>query len=213
MKILLTSIAFSLSLLSCAQRPQDLRIPVGDQRKPTQKEAVATFAQGCFWHTEIVFQSLKGVRDAVSGYAGGQTKNPGYEEVCSGKTGHAECVQVYYDPSQISFETLVDAYFASMDPTSLNRQGNDVGTHYRSIAFYRNEKEKQIIEDAIKKINASKKYKKPVVTEVQPIERFYPAEAYHQEYIFHHPDNGYVQNISIPEYLHFRKTFRGPFKP
>ena len=128
------------------------RIFPGSKEKPSANEAVATFAEGCFWHTEIVFQSLVGVRDAVSGYAGGTDTNPDYEKVSSGETGHAESVQVYYDPSKISFETLVKAFFASHDPTQVNRQGNDVGTQYRSIAFYRNEKEKQIIDAEIKRI-------------------------------------------------------------
>src|SRR5689334_22975753 len=114
-----------------------LAIPAGSP-KPTGKESVATFSEGCFWHAEIVFQSLVGVRDAVSGYAGGHDTDPDYEKVSSGTTGHAETVQVYYDSSKISYKTLVDAFFASMDPTQLNRQGNDVGTEYRSIAFYRN---------------------------------------------------------------------------
>lgn len=200
------------AISSCAQpkKGNSVFLPVSD--KPWKNESVATFAQGCFWHTEIVFQSLYGVRDAVSGFSGGKTINPSYEEVCTGKTGHAECVQVYYDSTKISFETLVDAYFSSMDPTTLNRQGNDVGTEYRSVAFYRTEREKKVIEEAISKINASKKYRSRVVTEVQPFRAFYPAEDYHQEYIYRNPGNSYVQHVSIPEYLHFRSTFRGRFR-
>ena len=166
---------------------------------------VATFAEGCFWHTEIVFQSLVGVRDAVSGYAGGTDTNPDYEKVSSGETGHAESVQVFYDPSKISFETLVKAFFASHDPTEVNRQGNDVGTQYRSIAFYRNEKEKQIVEAEIKRITDEKKYSGKIVTEIKPYTKFYPAEDYHQEYILHHPENPYVQNVSIPDFEKFLK--------
>src|SRR5882724_1676718 len=128
-----------------------VKIPAGIQQKPSANEAVAYFSEGCFWHTEIVFQSLVGVRDAISGYAGGTDNNPDYEKVSSGETGHAETVQVYYDPAKISFETLVNAFFASHDPTQVNRQGNDVGTQYRSIAFYRNEKEKQVIESEMKR--------------------------------------------------------------
>ncbi|MEJ7610428.1 MAG: peptide-methionine (S)-S-oxide reductase MsrA [Ferruginibacter sp.] len=172
---------------------------------------MATFAEGCFGMRRS-FQSLSGVRDAVSGYAGGNTPNPTYEKVASGSTGHTESVNVYYDPSKISYTQLVAAFFASVDPTTLNRQGNDVGTAYRSAAFYRNESEKKIIEAEIKKINDSKKYKTKVVTEVTPFTKFYPAESYHQEYIYNNPGNGYVQNVSIPDYLHFRKTFKGPYK-
>ncbi len=180
--------------------------------KPSPNEAVATFAEGCFWHTEIVFQSLAGVRDAVSGYSGGKTRNPDYESVCSGSTGHAEAVEVYYDPSVISYETLVKAFFASMDPTQLNRQGNDAGTQYRSVAFYRTPAEKQVIDAEIKLLTDSKKYPGKIVTEVVPVTKFYPAEPYHQEYITNHPDNGYVRNVSIPDFEHFRATFKGKFK-
>jgi peptide-methionine (S)-S-oxide reductase len=200
-------------LLSCAQsQHNDLKIPVGDSRKPSGKESVANFSEGCFWHTEIVFQSLLGVRDAVSGYAGGSVKNPDYELVSSGTTGHAETVQVYYDSTKVSFATLVDAFFASHNPTEVNRQGNDVGTQYRSIAFYRNDDEKKIIEAAIRKLVDSKKYKDKIVTEVKPYTTFYQAEDYHQEYISHHPENPYVENVSIPDYQQFRKEFKGPFK-
>ena len=199
--------------VSCAQTQiTDAKIPRAVKQMPTANEAIATFSEGCFWHAEIVFQSLVGVRDAVSGYSGGNTNNPDYETVSTGSTGHAETVQVYYDPSKISYETLVAALFASMDPTTLNRQGNDAGTEYRSIAFYRNEKEKQIIEAEIKRINDSKKYRGKVVTEVKAFSKFYPAEAYHQEYIYYHPDNGYVQNVSIPEFHEFVATFKGNFK-
>ncbi|NOT50361.1 MAG: peptide-methionine (S)-S-oxide reductase MsrA [Chitinophagaceae bacterium] len=188
------------------------KIPVGDPIKPSTIEAVAYFSEGCFWHTEIVFQSLDGVRDAISGYAGGTTADPDYEKISGGNTGHAETVQVFYDPAKISFETLVKAFFASHDPTQLNRQGNDVGTQYRSIAFYSNDEEKQIIEKEIKAVAGSKIYPGKIVTEIKLFSHFYPAEDYHQEYIIHHPENRYVQNISIPDYLKFRKEFKGKFK-
>jgi len=197
---------------SCAQsQSSNLKIPQGSTTK-TANEAVATFGEGCFWHAEIVFQSLVGVRDAVSGYAGGSVANPDYETVCSGSTGHAEVVQVYYDTTKITYETLVKAFFASMDPTELNRQGNDEGTQYRSVAFYRNDKEKQIIEAEIKRITDAKKYSHKIVTQVVPFKNFYTAEDYHQEYIYHHPENPYVQNVSIPDYLEFRKEYKGNFK-
>jgi peptide-methionine (S)-S-oxide reductase len=213
MKVLSITSIFVFLLCSCAQtQTKNLKIPAGNP-KAVANEAVATFAQGCFWHSEIVFQSLAGVRDAVSGYAGGTTKNPSYDMVCTGKTGHAESVQVYYDPSKISYKELAAAFFASMDPTTLNRQGNDVGTEYRSVAFYRNDAEKKIIEAEISRINNSKQYASKVVTEVVPFTQFYEAEEYHQEYILNHPDNPYVNNVSIPDYLHFKKSFKGNFKP
>src|SRR5689334_22394714 len=197
--IIATLIAVS-SLVSCAQPPQNsVKIPLGVKGKPSPNEAVATFSEGCFWHAEIIFQSLEGVRDAVSGYAGGTDDDPDYEKVATGETGHAETVQVYYDPSKVSFETLVKALFASMDPTQVNGQGNDIGTEYRSIAFYRNEKEKQIIEAEIKRLTDAKVYNGKIVTEVLPFKKFYPAEDYHQEYIYYHPNNSYVRNVSIPE--------------
>jgi peptide-methionine (S)-S-oxide reductase len=216
MRILLIALATAL-FTSCAQtqgndskpKEQSLKIQEGIKKKSSGKEAVASFAEGCFWHTEIVFQSLEGVRDAVSGYAGGDNNNPDYENI--GR--HAESVNVYYDPSKISFEMLVKAFFASHDPTQLNRQGNDVGTQYRSIAFYRNDKERKIIDEEIRRLTDSKKYQSKIVTEVKPIANFFPAEDYHQEYILHHPNNPYVRNVSIPDYKRFRDEFKeGKFK-
>ena len=203
--------AFFLLLAACGQS-QQVNIPVKESDKPSPNEAVADFSEGCFWHAEIVFQSLVGVRDAVSGYAGGLDKHPDYEKVCSGTTGHAETVQVYYDPAKISYSTLVKAFFASMDPTELDRQGPDEGTQYRSIAFYRNDQEKKIIDDEINRLAASKKYSGKIVTQVVPFTAFYPAEAYHQEYIKNHPENPYVEHVSIPDWLEFKRTFSGPFK-
>lgn len=207
MKLLIAIISIlGISLNASAQN-----FPVGST-KPMANEAVATFAEGCFWHAEIVFQSLDGVRDAVSGYAGGTDTNPSYEKVAGGNTGHAETVQVYYDPAKINYETLVKAFFASQDPTTLNRQGNDAGTEYRSMAFYRNEKEKQIIESEIKRLTDLKVYKNKIVTEVVPFKKFYIAEGYHQEYIHNNPDNSYVANVSIPEFLNFKKKFKTNYK-
>jgi peptide-methionine (S)-S-oxide reductase len=212
MKPFFATLISILVFCGCAQ-PQsgDLKISSGSKTK-TDNEAVATFSEGCFWHTEIVFQSLVGVRDAVSGYSGGTDNNPDYEKVSSGETGHAESVNVYYDPSKISFETLVKAFFASHDPTQVDRQGNDVGSQYRSIAFYRNENEKKIIEKEIQRIRDEKQYSGKIVTEVKPFIKFYPAEDYHQEYILHHPDNPYVRNVSIPDFQRFVRQFKGNFK-
>lgn len=203
----------SVLTISCAQsQNSEINFPKGIKGKSSPNEAIATFGEGCFWHSEIVFQSLVGVRDAVSGYSGGTDENPSYEKVCNGKTGHAESVQVYYDPAKINYETLVKAFFASMDPTTLNRQGHDEGTQYRSVAFYRNENEKKIIEAEIKRLSDSKKYSSKIVTEVMPYKKFYPAEDYHQEYIINHPENSYVRNVSVPDFLEFKKNFKGNFK-
>ena len=217
MKFFLSTIIAVMLFTSCAKtqsnnKKNDLKIFPGTKQK-LKNEAVASFAEGCFWHTEIVFQSLEGVRDAVSGYAGGTDTNPDYEKVSSGRTGHAETVNVYYDPSIVSFHTLVKAFFASYNPTQLNRQGNYEGTQYRSVAFYRNDEEKKIIEDEIKQLKDDKKYSGKIVTEVKPLIKFYPAEDYHQEYIFHHSENTYVQNVSLRDYAAFKKTFKdGKFK-
>lgn len=213
MKILLTTFIAAVLFSSCAYTQSNApKIFAATSTKPVPGEMVATFSEGCFWHAEIVFQSLLGVRDAVSGYSGGTSTSPTYEKVASGKTGHAETVNVYYDPAKITYSQLVDALFASMDPTALNRQGNDDGTEYRSIAFYRNDAEKKIIDNKIAAINASKKYSRKVVTQVLPFAHFYPAENYHQEYILHNPDNSYVQNVSIPDYTSFRNFFKGTYK-
>ncbi len=213
MKLIITTFLAITIFTSCVQsQNKNLKIPTATSTKPMKGEAVGTFGEGCFWHAEIIFQSLEGVRDAVSGYSGGTTVNPTYEQVSSRTTGHAEVVNVYYDPAKISYATLVAAFFASMDPTQLNRQGNDVGDEYRSVAFYRNESEKAIVLAEIKKITDSKKYKNKIVTQVVPFTKFYPAEDYHQEYVLHNPTQGYVQGVSIPEYLHFRNNFNGVFK-
>lgn len=209
MKSIIFLFLFSATMVSCAQKQAaGFKFPAAS-KTPVANEAVATFGEGCFWHAELVFQSLKGVRDAVSGYAGGTVKSPSYENVCTGSTGHAETVQVYYDPSVISYKTLVDAFFVSQDPTTPNRSGNDEGTQYRSIAFYRNAAEKQALEAKIRELTAAKKYSNKIVTEIKPYSAFYKAEAYHQEYIATHQDNPYVRNVSIPEYLAFRKEFKG----
>jgi peptide-methionine (S)-S-oxide reductase len=213
MKLFVTTFLAITIFTSCVQsQNKNMKIPTATSTKPMKGEAVATFGEGCFWHAEIIFQSLDGVRDAVSGYSGGKTVNPTYEQVSSRTTGHAEVVNVYYDPAKISYATLVAALFASMDPTQLNRQGNDVGDEYRSVAFYRNETEKAIIEAEIKRLTDSKKYKNKIVTQVVPFTKFYPAEDYHQEYVSQNPTQGYVQAVSIPEYVNFRNNFKGVFK-
>lgn len=175
-------------------------------------EAVATFAAGCFWCTEAQFESLRGVRDAVSGYAGGELEYPTYEQVGAGQTGHAEAIQVYYDPKIISFDTLVKAFFIGHDGTSLNRQGPDVGTQYRSIAFYRTPTEKAAIEAAIRQENASGQYSRPIVTQVEPFTVFYPAEVYHQGYYYAHPDDLYVRTVSTPKVEKFRERLADKLK-
>lgn len=158
--------------------------------------SIASFAGGCFWCTETIFESIKGVQEVVSGYAGGPETNPTYESVGSGRTGHAEAFQVYYDPAVISFKDVVRVFFASIDPTTVDGQRPDFGKQYRTIAFYNNEAEKTIIEDKIKEI--SKEYTKPIATQVVKFDKFYEAEAYHQDFVKRNPNQGYVRAESIP---------------
>ncbi|MBA4166232.1 MAG: peptide-methionine (S)-S-oxide reductase MsrA [Chitinophagaceae bacterium] len=214
MKAFINTLFAMVFLTACGQsQSQNLNIPTGQPKSvASPNEQVAYFAEGCFWHSELVFQSLMGVRDAVSGYAGGKDAHPEYEKVCTGSTGHAETVQVFYDPAKIDYKTLVRAFFASMDPTQVDRQGNDAGTQYRSIAFYTSPEQKQVIEDEIKTLAASGKYHKKIATQVLPYQKFYPAEEYHQEYVSLHPGNAYVQNVSIPDWLEFKKDFKGKYK-
>jgi peptide-methionine (S)-S-oxide reductase len=172
----------------------------------------ATFASGCFWCVEAIFESLHGVKEAVSGYAGGRTKNPTYEEVCSHTTGHTETVQVYYDPKLVSYQTLLEVYFASMDPTQVNGQGPDKGDSYRSVIFYHNNEEKALAEAYKAQINASGKYQAPIAVIIQPFEVFYMAEAYHQNYERNHPENPYVQRVSIPRLNRMKAQFPAKLK-
>jgi len=171
------------------------------------KYSKAIFAGGCFWCTEAVFERVEGVVDVISGYSGGTKKNPTYEEVGRGETNHAEAIAIYYDSTAVTFPQLVEYFFASHDPTQLNRQGPDIGEEYRSIAFYQNPEEKRIIEQQISKLDASGKYDDPIVTEVTEYQSFYRAEDYHQDYYEHHPENPYVQRVSRPKVEKFMKAY------
>ena len=177
-----------------------------------EDESVATFASGCFWCAEEIFESLLGVREVVSGYAGGKEEDANYEKVSNGTTDHAESVQVYYDTTVIDFAQLTAAFFAGHDPTTMNQQGPDRGRQYRSVAFYRNEKEKKIIEDAISMLNASGSFKDPIITEIAPFTGFFPAEAYHQDYVERHPNDAYVKGVSKPRFEKFKKQYKGEVK-
>ena len=167
----------------------------------------AYFASGCFWCVEAIYESLRGVKDAVSGYAGGTTKNPTYEEVGSNQTGHAEAVQVLYDPKIISYATLLKVYFASGDPTQVNGQGPDRGSAYRSIIFYRNASEQNEATSYKEQLGKSGKYSRPIAVSAEPYTVFYKAEDYHQNYEKLHPENPYVQNVSLPRLHNMEKQF------
>lgn len=166
----------------------------------------AYFASGCFWCVEEIFESVKGVKEVVSGYAGGKSQNPTYEEVGSGRTGHAEAVEVYYDPKIVDFKTLVKVFYGSQDPTTVG-QSPDFGNQYRSIIFYSNEDEKSIAETAKSEITKSGGYKKPIVTEITKFEKFYNAEDYHQDYVRNNPNQSYVVGVSMPRFQRFKMKF------
>ena len=169
---------------------------------------VATLAGGCFWCLEAVFDQVTGVMDVVSGYAGGHTPNPSYQQVCTGATGHAEVVQVTFDPTVISFTDLLHIFFSIHDPTTLNRQGADVGTQYRSAVFYHDDAQKAAAEAVIRELTAEKIWKDAIVTEVTPLDVFYPAEDYHQEYFARNPGQGYCQFVVAPKVAKFRQKYQ-----
>lgn len=168
----------------------------------------ATFGAGCFWCVEAMFQDIKGVSKVVSGYSGGHVKNPSYKEVCTGRTGHAEVIQVTFEPDVVSYETLLEAFFLSHDPTQLNRQGADVGTQYRSVIYYHNATQEMLAKEAKKKLNDEKAFDNPVVTEISAFETFYEAEDYHQDYYAANPNQPYCSRVVGPKLEKFRKVFK-----
>jgi peptide-methionine (S)-S-oxide reductase len=202
-------------VLSVGCRPKtnkitnDENVNMSDQ---STKLDTATFGEGCFWCTEAVFERLKGVKSVTSGYSGGTAPNPTYEAVCTGKTGHAEVTQIVYDPNEISYKELLIVFFRTHDPTSLNRQGADTGTQYRSVIFYHDEKQKELAEFAKKKINEEKLYDKPIVTEISPFKVFYKAENYHQDYYNNNPNQGYCVYVIAPKLEKFEKLFKDKLK-
>lgn len=180
---------------------------------PKSNEQVATFAGGCFWSLSEGLSELKGVDQVISGYSGGSAKRPSYEQVCSDNTGHAESVQVYYDPRVISYADLAESFFYAHDPTTLNRQGPDEGEDYRSVAFYRTPEEQKILKAVIAKVNGSHHYANHIVTQVVPFKVLYPAEKYHQGYYRLHPDDSYIQNVSMPKVMKLRENRNAYLKP
>lgn len=222
MKIVFPSLLISLtSLISCAQNN-----PVENKTNATNKNNsmtsentitgvtdTATLANGCFWCTEAIFEELKGVISATSGYTGGQTENPTYKEVCTGETGHAECLQIIYDPSVISFDELLEVFWETHDPTTLNRQGADVGTQYRSGIFYHNQEQKEKAEKYKAELDKSGAFPRPIVTEITAFSKFYPAENYHQQYFENNENNNpYCKVVIRPKLDKFRKVFKDKLK-
>lgn len=181
-------------------------------KKPMKEIEVATLGSGCFWCTEAFFLRVKGIESVVSGYSGGKVKNPTYREVCSGLTGHAEVIQVKFDPALISYSEVLEIFWNTHDPTTLNKQGADEGTQYRSVVFYHSESQKQTAEDYKKQLDKSGAYKNPIVTEISPFTIFYPAEDYHQNYYALNPNQGYCQYVIRPKIEKFNKQYAAKLK-
>lgn len=209
-----------LPFTACAQPQTDISqsnaFKEMDQSKnknnTTESRDTATFAAGCFWCVETQFKELNGVDEVISGYTGGHVANPSYSAVCTGATGHAEACNIIYDPSKISYDELLAAFFVAHDPTQLNQQGNDKGTQYRSAIFYHNPEQKQKAEYYIDQLNKEKAYPKDVVTEVSPLSEFYVAEADHQNYYANNPDQAYCRYVIAPKLDKFKKVFKDKLK-
>lgn len=203
-----------LQLFSCAQSADSrMKQNTSDSSKttaqvPPEFQDTATVGSGCFWCTEAQFELLDGVISATSGFSGGFIKNPAYREVCNGNTGHAEVIQVRYDTRKLTYQDILEAFWASHDPTQLNRQGNDVGTQYRSVIFYHSENQKSIAETLKKRLDESGAYPDPVVTEISEFKAFYPAEDYHQNYFNENGDEPYCQFVVAPKVEKFKKVFK-----
>ena len=191
---------------------QDKPSDKGDEVSKPENLELATFGGGCFWCTEAVFERVKGVQQVVSGYSGGFLENPTYQAVCTGQTGHAEVTQITFDPKQISYADLLEIFWKTHDPTTLNQQGPDFGTQYRSVVFYHNEEQKKIAEAYKKQLNESKAFKKPVVTEISQFTKFYPAEKYHQDYYELNRRKAYCTTYISPKIKKFNRMFKDKIK-
>ena len=216
MKSTLLILAVSLALMwGCNNKSTNAQSGVGSNKGADQKMEnleKATFGSGCFWCTEAVFERLNGVQKVVSGYAGGTVENPTYEEVCSGTTGHAEVTQITYDPKVITFDELLEVFWKIHDPTTLNRQGNDVGPQYRSVIFYHNDEQKKLAEKYKEELNKSGAWDKLIVTEISPLTNFFSAEGYHQDYYNNNPSQGYCAFVIAPKVEKFEKVFKDKLK-
>lgn len=184
-----------------------------DSEPNSQQLSRATFGGGCFWCVEAVFENMKGVKDVVSGYAGGRNANPTYQQVCTGRTGHAEVCEIHFDPREVSFEELLEVFWKTHDPTTLNRQGPDVGTQYRSVIFYHNEEQKKIAEKYRDKLNEVGAFPGKIVTEITQAPQFYVAEDYHQDYYRNNPNQGYCAAVVRPKVEKFKQAFADKVKP
>lgn len=172
----------------------------------------ATLAGGCFWCIEAIFVEVEGVHSVLPGYTGGTTANPGYQEVCAGSTGHAEAVQIVFDPTRISYRTILEIFFSVHDPTSPDRQGPDIGTQYRSVIFHHSDEQKAIAEELIAELNRARLWEKPIVTQIAPLDKFHPAEEYHLQYFSRHPEQAYCQMVISPKVSKLRQQWAGQLK-
>jgi peptide-methionine (S)-S-oxide reductase len=213
-KFFILVVAAFVVIIGCNNK-SNAQSEVGNDKGANQKMEnleKATFGSGCFWCTEAVFERLNGVQKVVSGYAGGTVENPTYEKVCTGKTGHAEVTQITYDPKVITYDELLEVFWKTHDPTTLNRQGNDVGTQYRSVIFYHNNEQKRLAEKYKEELNKSGIWDKPIVTEIAPYTNFYPAEKYHQNYYDNNPALPYCSFVITPKVEKFEKVFKDKLK-
>ena len=204
-----------LFLVGCNKRETNAQSEKTNEKEVQMNESgleKATFGSGCFWCTEAIFENLNGVTSVVSGYAGGQVENPTYEAVCTGTTGHAEVTQITYDPNLISFDELLEVFWKTHDPTTLNRQGNDVGPQYRSVIFYHNEEQRELAEKYKAELDKSGAWDNPIVTEITAYTNFYPAEKYHQNYYESNPNQGYCAFVIAPKLEKFKKVFKDKLK-
>ena len=218
MVVLFHCVGTVFTLPSCAEQKNQNALIMSDTNTTTSTTTstshtdTATFGNGCFWCTEAFFQRVNGVEKVVSGYSGGTTPNPSYEQVSTGSTGYVEVVQVIYNPAKVSYDDLLEVFWKTHDPTTLNRQGNDVGTQYRSVVFYRDEEQKQKAEHYKEELNKSGAWNKPVVTAVEPFKNFYAAENYHQNYYNNNPRQMYCQYVIRPKLEKFEKVFKETMK-
>jgi peptide-methionine (S)-S-oxide reductase len=217
MKVITTYLFVSMiTFFSCAQQEKPKKNMTNDLTSSVTNSSIktdtATFGTGCFWCTEAIFQQVEGVLKVSSGYSGGQVANPTYKEVCTGTTGHAECLQIVYDPAKITFDELLEIFWQTHDPTTLNRQGNDVGTQYRSVVFYHNQEQKEKAEKYKEQLNKSGAFDNTIVTEIAPFSKFYIAENYHQDYYNQNGSAPYCNFVIRPKVEKFQKVFKSKLK-
>ena len=201
-----------ISLTACNKSKDNNNFKDREIMETTTKLDTATFGSGCFWCTEAIFTRIKGVQKVISGYSGGTVENPSYEQVCTGKTGHAEVCQIIFYPSVVPFEDLLKVFWKTHDPTTLNRQGADAGTQYRSVIFYHSEEQKKLAEHYKLELDKSGAWDNPVVTEISPFTKFFPAETYHQNYFANNPTQGYCSYVIAPKVEKFEKVFKEKLK-